>query len=195
MKFNLFLAVLLLIKLQLFGQLTAEIKQDSSLNGQFNNIYKTSTTYQRYKVINKEKYLQLKQNVLDSIKTSKKIILEKENLLSIEKENIKKTKTILAETQKALAESNLKEDNISLFGIQLSKVSYNLILWSIILLLFSGFCIFISKFSRSKILTKEAKENLEHVTNEFEEHRKKSLKREQKLRRQLQDEINKQRNG
>ncbi|WP_407267387.1 hypothetical protein R8G64_12630 [Tenacibaculum maritimum] len=42
-------------------------------------------------------------------------------------------------------------------------------------------------------MTKEAKNNLAEIEQEFEEHRKKSLEKEQKIRRQLQDEINKQR--
>ena len=54
---------------------------------------------------------------------------------------------------------------------------------------------FIFKFSKSNVLTKEAKSNLIEVEQEFEQHRKKTLEREQKLRRQLQDEINKQRNS
>ena len=44
------------------------------------------------------------------------------------------------------------------------------------------------------MLTKQAQENLITVEEEFEAHRKKALEREQKLRRQLQDEVNKHRN-
>ena len=54
---------------------------------------------------------------------------------------------------------------------------------------------FIFKFFKNNVITKEAKNNLIDVEQELDAHRKKSLEREQKLRRQLQDEINKQRNG
>jgi hypothetical protein len=54
---------------------------------------------------------------------------------------------------------------------------------------------FIFKFSKSNILTKEAQNNLLDIEQEFEEYRKKSIEREQKLRRQLQDEINKLRSS
>ena len=57
-----------------------------------------------------------------------------------------------------------------------------------------GLSYFIFKFLRSNVLTKEAKNNLIDVEQEFEQHRKNTLQREQKLRRQLQDEINKHRN-
>tara|TARA_R100000789_G_C2972825_1_gene141230 strand:+ start:267 stop:818 length:552 start_codon:yes stop_codon:yes gene_type:complete len=170
-------------------------KEDNSIEGQFNKIYRTSTTYQVYKVIAMDKYESLKANVLDSLNKAEKLIVEKENLLITEREKIKELNTKLTKTKSDLDLALVKENSISLFGQQVSKVTYNLVLWIIIIVLASGLSFFIFKFSRSHILTKEAKENLESVEEEYENHRKKSLEREQKLRRQLQDEINKQRNS
>ena len=197
MKFKILLAICLSTFLSSFSQVDVQetVQEDKSIKGQFDKIYRISTTYQVYKVIGKDKYLNLKSNVLDSIEVAKSLILEKENLLKAERDNIKKTKSILSKTQADLEASNKKENSISLFGIQLSKIKYNLLLWSIIIVFLLGLIYFIFKFSRSNILTKEAQNNLLDVEQEFEEHRKKSLEREQKLRRQLQDEINKLRSS
>ena len=170
-------------------------EEPNSIENQFDKIYRTSTSYQVYKVISKKAYQGLKVNVLDSLNSSKKIILEKERLLKEEKNTIEETKKLLSKTQLDLETANQKENSISLFGLQLSKISYNLLLWGIIILLLLGLSYFIFKFIKSNVLTKEAKNNLINVEAEFELHRKKSLVREQKLRRQLQDEINKQRNS
>lgn len=172
-----------------------ESQESNSIEGQFDKIYRTSTTYQVYKVIGKDKYQILKKNVLDSLKDAKNLISEKENLLKTERENIKKTKEVLSKTQADLEESNKKENSISLFGTQLSKTSYNLLLWSIIIISLLALFYFIFKFSQSNVLTKQAQNNLLDVEQEFEQHRKKSIEREQKLRRQLQDEVNKSRNS
>ena len=197
MKFKTLLFFALFTSISFFAQQTTPDtpKEDTSLKGQFDKIYRISTTYQVYKVIDKEKFLKLKKNVLDSLQDAKKLILEKENLLKIERENIKKTKEILTKTKEDLEVSNLKENSISLFGIQLSKITYNLVLWSIIIISLLALIYFIYKFSRSNVLTKQAQNNLIEVEQEFELHRKKSIEREQKLRRQLQDEINKHRNS
>ena len=197
MKFKTLLFFVLLTSFSFFAQQTTPDtpQEDTSLKGQFDKIYRISTTYQVYKVIDKEKFLKLKKNVLDSLQDAKELILEKENLLQTERENIKKTKAILAKTQADLEASNLKENSISLFGIQLSKITYNLVLWSIIVISLLALFYFIYKFSRSNVLTKQAQNNLIDVEQEFEVHRKKSIEREQKLRRQLQDEINKHRNS
>jgi hypothetical protein len=89
----------------------------------------------------------------------------------------------------------LKEDSIPLLGTRLSKVTYNIILWTLILSLISALIYVILKFLKNNILTKEAKNNLLIVEKELEQHIKNAIDREQKLRRKLQDEVNKQRNS
>lgn len=195
MKFKLIYIFLVSFSISALTQETEEPQKNTSIEGQFDEIYKVSTTYQVYKVINKNKYQTLKRNVLDSIKNLESQISQKENLLKSEREKIKKTNNILSKTQADLVASNIKENSISLFGIQMSKIKYNLLLWSIIIISLMLLFYFILKFFRSNVLTKEAQNNLQEVEQEFEQHRKKSLEREQKLRRQLQDEINKHRNN
>lgn len=168
--------------------------QKNTLNGQFNEIYKTSNSYQTYKVISKNKFLELNQNVLDSLKELKNSIVEKNKQLSEKGNTIKTTQENLTSIQIALHKAKEKENSISLFGLQLNKLTYNLILWSIILGLLLALLYYIFRFNRSNILTKKAQSSLLDVEYEFDKHRKKFLEREQKLRRQLQDEINKQRN-
>ncbi|TXD45997.1 hypothetical protein [Polaribacter sp. IC073] len=171
------------------------VNEDNSLSSQFDKIYRTSTSYQKYKVISKEKFLQLKQGVLDSLKISKNLIIEKNNLLTTEREGINKTQNLLDKTKLELETAIQKEDSISLFGLQISKTIYNFILWGLILFLLLALLYFVFKFSKNNILTKKAQNNLQDVEYEYEQHRKKTIEREQKLRRELQDEINKQRNS
>ena len=171
-----------------------EVVDDPSLKGQFDKIYRTSTKYQTYKVISIDKYNTLKKNVLDSIQTANKTIFAKEKELAEERKTIEDLNKKLDKTEADLKIALTKENSIMLFGAELTKVTYNLILWSIILILGILLTVFILRFTRSNVLTKKAQESLIEVEEEFELHRKKSLEREQKLRRKLQDEINKQRN-
>jgi len=193
MKLTLLTLLITINTFSLFSQ--EEIKEDNSIKGQFDKIYRTSTTYQVYKVISKDKYETLKANVLDSLQMSEKVISQKDILLKSERDSIEKLNAELEKTKQELEAALIKENSISLLGLQVSKVTYNLVLWLIIILLALALAFFVFKFTRSHVLTKEAKENLETVEEDFENHRKKSLEREQKLRRQLQDEINKQRNS
>lgn len=188
------LIILLLVTSTLFAQ-EPETNEPQTLENQFDYLYRTSTTYQSYKVIGMNGFLELKNNVLDSLKAAQNTIIEKENLLASERENINKLQKELSETQTKLDASSKNENSISVLGLQLDKTTYNLILWTIIIGLALALGLFVYKFTRSNVLTKKAEENLIEVEQEFEQHRKKSLEREQKLRRQLQDEINKHRNS
>jgi len=54
---------------------------------------------------------------------------------------------------------------------------------------------FIYRFKNSNFLTQQAKSALTDVEAEFEQHRRRSLEREQKISRELQDVINKNKKG
>ena len=84
---------------------------------------------------------------------------------------------------------------MSLFSLQMIKISYNMLIWYIIGALLDLLIFFVYKFNNSNVVTKEAKLALAEMEEEFEEHRKVALEREQKVRRQLQDEINKQKDS
>jgi hypothetical protein len=189
----------LLLALTIFLSCVSVYAQDTivkpkNLENLFDEIYRTSSSYQKYKVISKARFQNLKLQVVDSISKYNALIHKKELLLRTEKHNLKTAKEQESKTQLALNNALKKENNISLFGMQLSKTNYSLLLWSIIIILLFVLLYFIYKFKSCHVLTKQAKNNLIDVEQEFELHRKKTLEKEQKLRRQLQDEINKQRN-
>jgi hypothetical protein len=164
----------------------------NSIDNQFDKIYKKATNYKNYKVILKEQYLNLKLNVLDSIKDSKRLIFEIENRLHTKNSTLKKTKEQLVSAEFNLKEALQKANSMTFMGVQLNKTSYNLLLWFLIIFLISTSVYFIFKFKKSMVITKEARRILLENEKALEIHKKKSLVREQKLRRQLQDEINKQ---
>ena len=193
MKLYLLTIATILLTTISFAQET--VVKDTSINGQFETLLRISTNYKRYKVINKEKISQLRQNVLDTIKDSQNLVAKQNVLLAAEKQKIKSSQNVLNKTQLDLSASLLREDSIFLFGAALSKVNYSIILWTLILSLIGALIYIILKLLKNNILTKEAKQNLLIVEKELAQYTKNSIEREQKLRRKLQDEINKQRNS
>jgi len=174
-----------------FSQENKDTKE--SIENQFEEIYKKSNSYQAYKIIKKRYYQDLKQNTLDSLERSKKIISDKDRLLFTQKNKLKKDSILLSKTTLELKDSIKREKSISFLGILVSKKFYNLLLWGIVIILLMSLSLFIVKFIRNNRTTKKAQRNVIDLEEEFELFRKKSVQREQKLRRQLQDEINKQR--
>ena len=169
---------------------------EGSLEEQFDYISRISSNYndkgKRYEVINRIYFESLKTNVVDSIKVLENQIIESNKTIEAQEKSNSTIQNELENTKAILEKTDSEKDKIALFGMQLSKSLYNVVLWSIIGVLLLLLFTFIYKFKSSNSITKAAKKSLEETEQEFEEHRRVALEREQKVRRQLQDEINKQ---
>lgn len=181
-----------------------QAEQEPSLDGgtiesQFEFLYKKSGNYnaegRRYEVVRKIQLDKLRGNVLDSLSSFRKDITELNAVISRQEGTIEDLNTKLENTTSQLTDVTEEKDSMSFFGMQISKISYNLILWTIIGALLLFLLLFIYKFRRSNVLTQEAKVKLSDLETEYEEHRRKALEREQRISRQLQDEINKYKKG
>ncbi|WP_053977555.1 hypothetical protein [Mangrovimonas xylaniphaga] len=166
-----------------------------SIDNQFEYVIQKSNNYQDYKVIKRAWLYTLKSHTLDSLKAVHKELADTQVVVDSQAVEIASLKSNLNNTQETLDATNLEKDSMSLFGIQMSKGNYSTLLWSIIGGLLAFLLFFIYKFNNSNTVTKQAKQALAETEEEFEEHRRNALEREQKVRRQLQDEINKQKNG
>lgn len=170
-----------------------KIEQPNTVENQFKKLYKNSNNYQIYKVVKKNEYLSLQKSILDSIKVIKTDAASKQVKIDEQLKAITSLQTKIDTLKGDLSVSIEKEDSFSLLGMSLNKATYNTILWSIIAGLLIGLAFFIYRFNNSNSVTRETKSLLVDVEEEFEKHKKNSIEKEQKLRRQLQDEINKQR--
>ncbi|MFY0630771.1 MAG: hypothetical protein JXR05_10350 [Flavobacteriaceae bacterium] len=182
--------IVLLISSAAFSQ---QKKDTLTLEQQFDKIYRTSSSYQEYKVVGKTRYRSLQKGVLDSLKALRSDLVSKKQIIASKSDSIENLQKKVTTLDTNLKQTNTEKDSISLFGILISKSTYNIVLWSIIVILILALSYFVFKFKNSHVVTSEAKSNLKDAEDELATYKKKSLEREQKLRRQLQDEINKQR--
>jgi hypothetical protein len=181
----------LFISIAAFAQ---EAKKDTlTVLEQFDRIYRISSSYQEYKVVKKTTFKGLKNNVLDSIKLIDKELQLKNQQNRVLKDSLQNANTILSSLDSDMKLMTTEKDSIYFVGLRLNKSTYSIIVWSIIFILIVMLSYFIYQFKNSYIITSEAKSNLSEVEEELAIFKKKSLEREQKIRRQLQDEINKQR--
>jgi len=171
-----------------------------SIDNQFEYVIKKSSGWrdergQQYKVIKINWLYELRAHTIDSLNAVHKNLSDTQGKVSTQNNEIEDLKSSLTKTQTDLENTNNEKNNMSLFGLQMSKTGYNMLMWSIIGALLALLIFFIYKFNNSNVVTKQAKLALSEMEEEFEEHRKVALEREQKVRRQLQDEINKQKDS
>jgi len=166
-----------------------------SIESQFEYIYKSSGNYnaegRRYEVVRAQELDKLRDNVLDSLKASRAEASGLNATIGSQKASIDDLNAKLEATTRQLSEVSGEKDSMSLFGASVSKATYNVVLWTIIVCLMLLLLLFVFRFRQSNVLTQEAKTKLADLEAEYEEHRRKSLEREQRISRQLQDEINK----
>lgn len=169
---------------------------EGPISNQFDFIAKRSGNYRadgvRYEVVKETNLFKIRKNVLDSIAAMNKKTGELKATIAEHETTITSLNNKLEETTINLGAVTEEKDSMSFLGIPVSKGTYNFVLWTIIGGLFLTLGLFIYKFRNSNILTQEAKQNLSELEVEYEDHRRRSLEREQKVSRQLQDEINKQ---
>ena len=193
MKFkHLLLALSLIFTTNFLSAQEENNEEDNTINSQFDEVIEGSNNYQDYKVVKRYKLTQLQKNTVNRIESLKEEIVTSNKTIEEQKLKIENLKAELNNTQNNLNQVTEEKDQISFFGIATDKGTYQTIMWVIVFALVLILVFFIYKYKQSNVLTKEAKKNLAENEAEFDEYRKKSLEKQQKLGRQLQDEKNKQ---
>lgn len=185
---KLFTFILLLSSSPLFAQ-----QAPRTLDEHFTDVIDKSNRYEDYKVVKRYKLDNLKKAVNDSMASYKSEVNALQITVSGLESKLATLEGQLQTLQQNLSSSQEAENQMSFFGAQTSKSSYNTIMWSIIGGLLFLLLIFIFRLRNSNALTRDAKSKLTEVEEEYESHRQRSLEREQQIRRKLQDEINKNR--
>ncbi len=188
---------ILLLSINSFGQQKERKKIKGSLSkgtieSQFDYIYVKSFTYKNTKSVKMGDLQKIKSNVLDSINTLKKELNNTKQVVQTQGKEINNLKSDLKTTNDNLTIVTKEKDGIKFLGFPMTKTGYNTILWSIITGLLVFLLFFIYRFKASNAITKQANELLTDTEAEFENYKAKALEREQKVRRELQDELNKQ---
>lgn len=191
--------LLLFIATQTFGQDKAEpavVKPVSknSISGQFDELFRKSGSYQEYKVINKDKYNELKLVVLDTIQNLNKKMGGTSVVINRQKAEIDSLKVNLKKTNDSLIEVTKNIDDIDGFGVPMKKSNYNVLVYSLLGSLLALSLFFMLRYRQSNKLTEQAQKALKDTEEEYDNYKRVSIEREQKVRRELQDEINKQKN-
>jgi len=132
-----------------------------------------------------------KSSISDTLKVLHTEILETKNMLSVKNVEIDSLKLKIQSVKVQLDAVNNEKNSIAFFGISMSKVGYNSLMWFIIISLFVLLLIFIGLFKSGRIITKQTKNDLQSLKEEFDAFRKRSLEREEQIVRKYHDELNK----
>ncbi len=186
----LFLSILTLL---FFSKIKAQdtITSQNPIEDQFTHLMETSNDYQGYKVVDYNDLQKLKKNTSVFIEDLNNKIITQQNTISQQQQEIDSLKTDLKTTRQNLQKVNAEKDALTFLGMPFSKGSYKALMWIVVAILVIALLFFIYKYNNEHSQTLEARNKLNATEKEFEAYRAKSLEKEQRLGRQLQDERNK----
>ncbi|WP_035455544.1 hypothetical protein [Algoriphagus terrigena] len=181
----------------LFSGFSVAIAQDSTetqnslrsgtITSQFDYIYRVSNGFQEYEVVKKANLEQLKSNVLDSIRTLSKKATDLNIQLQSLNDSVVIVKQLLTAEVAQKNEAIANRDNFSFLGIGIQKTVYSSLMWMLVVLLSGALAFFAFQYFKSFGRIKKAENDFLDVREEFELHRKNTLDRERKLKRELID--------
>ena len=170
-----------------------EEAKPTTLEGVFQQLIDRSGAWQNFKMLDRGKLAAFQRSMTDSINGVRSQLVAEKQKVKENEATIKELNDKITEIQAALDQTKDQKDSVNFFGILISKGLYNTIMWGIVLALASLLILYIYKFSNGNVVTKKSINDLNELQEEYENYRKAAIEREQKVRRQLQDEINKHR--
>lgn len=160
---------------------------EGSIESQFEYIYNSSNNFQEYKVVKRSSLDQLKSNVLDSLGANGGIVGGLNTRIQTQKDSIASLNSTLESTLEEKQIAIDAKDNFTFLGIGIHKGLYSSLMWLLVAVLAVALGFFSFQYSRSFKKIKKAERDLLEVQNEFDQHRKNTLDRERKMKRELID--------
>ena len=189
--------LVLMLSFGAWAQATSTVKKKKTWKDATN----LSTQYKEFKGSLRvyQKFLYLTDDILDgyykvvsdSVLNLKSDLAATKTKVATLKKEVEALKASQLEIQTKLDTALEEGSTLSVFGSRTNKDSFASVMWVIVFVLL-GVCAFVFfLFKRSHVITKASQKDFTVLHGEFEDHRKNTLERERKLRRELQDYINK----
>jgi len=195
-KFLFTVAIAVAIGFAAQSQDTTAVQDKRSLDSgpiedRFEYMMERSNRYQEYRVVKQAWLNKLKSHVVDSLKILNNQLDEAKKAISTHQAQKDSMATEVAEANETANTLREEKNSLTFMGLMLEKNTFLTLMWLTYALLLAALVIFIYKFRNSNRVTVDTRNQLNETRDEFEAHKKRSMEKEQKLKRELQDELNK----
>lgn len=164
-----------------FAQAPDEESEVVTLKSQYDDLQRRTRIYEGFRAVREDMFQEIKKQSLDSLAASKQEIQALEITLSNANNQIKELQENISATQNDLDQALSEINSIGFFGKQVSKTFYNVLLWSIIgSLIFLGLAFYLL-FRNARRLSRQRAFDLHDVLEEYENYRKTSRERLEKI--------------
>lgn len=183
-RIKLIFILTIIFNLSLFSQdqiRTPEIMSTGTLSDQLDYIQNRTNIYNNYRAIREDIFLSLKKNTIDTLTYLNNKLSEQRLEISTAKKEQDSLINILQKTREDLEYAVKNRDNMKFFGLSMHKVLYSTIVWLIIIGLSVLLIFTLLFFLRNRSLMVDSQNELSSVQEEFENYRKTSREKIEKL--------------
>ncbi|MEL7162842.1 MAG: hypothetical protein AAFN92_18940, partial [Bacteroidota bacterium] len=138
----------------------------ASLRGQFDAMLKASNRYQQFKVVRQDFLNAYIANVSDSIRGYTDKIGDLQQTIDAQAQKLTAQTETIAARDGEISGLNEEKDGISLLGLQLTKTTYNLIMWSVIIGLLAGLLFALARMRLAVASHREVRVHKEKLASE-----------------------------
>jgi predicted nucleic acid-binding Zn-ribbon protein len=190
------LAVMVISVIKVTGQVTMpDVLLKSSLKDQYNYIEEHTRIYEDYRAIREDMFQKLKRNVSDTLSSINIKIAGLNKTVSVLNRTIDTLRTNLASTRTRLEEITNTKNSIKVIGLEINKLTYNKIMWTILLVLVAVLLLGFLVFKRNLSAVFNSKKEFQDLKLEFETYRKTSREAREKLTMDHFNEIKRLKGG
>lgn len=158
-----------------------------SIVERYDNLVEESSSYKKYKVIEKDKVKAFRKEIVKSNDSLQSVISQQKKQQNELGSTIDNLKAELNETQIALDEIKQKTDSMAFVGLPMQKTTYRLVVWLIIVALIVLSIVLFVNYRKSNFVTQSTKESMKSLEKEYEEYRRNAIEKQQKQGRQILD--------
>jgi hypothetical protein len=168
-----------------------EILVKGSVSDQMNYIETNTRIYENYRAIREDMFQMLKNHAIDSLAKAKTNIMELgqlRNTLNLQIDSLNNTLDLAKE---AASELSRTKNSIRVLGMEINKLTYNSIMWTIVAVLASLLVLGFLIFKRNLVASLTNKNDLKDLRIEFEAYRQKTRIEREKVSMDHFNEIRK----
>ncbi|HEY9116661.1 MAG TPA: hypothetical protein VIN11_02480 [Roseivirga sp.] len=165
-------------------------QNEQSLDNTFLEILDEAESYQEYKVIKTSKLRNFRNAMFDSLNSYNSTISSLQlELVSVQTE-LAELKSQFNLIKDSLEESEANAAMIGVMGVQMKKMTYNIVVWSLVCLLSLCLVIMYGRIKHVCSVVKRVKSAYSKIVEDYRNQRFQATEKQMKLRRELQTALN-----
>lgn len=164
---------------------------DFSLNGQYRFMLSRSRSSFGSKLINPVRLDALWKSVNDTLRKERVELKNAKSKVAEQEKTISSLNTEINGKESTLNSTVAKADEINFLGIPFTKGTYQIMVWSIIVVLAIALFVVIARSTKNILEAKHRTQLYDEISAEYQAYKTKSNEQQRKLARELQDERNK----